>query len=46
MARKNSIYIGFSNLNTEGYEVADEYKKYIPIELYEAMYNYEVELDD
>ena len=27
-------------------EVADEYKEYIPQKLYEAMYNYEVEIDD
>lgn len=27
-------------------EVADEYKDYIPTELYEAMYRYEVEIDD
>lgn len=27
-------------------QVADEYKKYIPTKLYEAMYKYEVELDD
>lgn len=27
-------------------QVADEYKDYIPIELYEAMYRYEVEIDD
>ena len=27
-------------------EVADEYKLYIPKELYEAMYRYEVEIDD
>lgn len=27
-------------------EIADEYKEYIPYVLYEAMYNYEVEIDD
>lgn len=27
-------------------EVADKYKEYIPQKLYEAMYNYEVEIDD
>ena len=27
-------------------QVADEYKPYIPKELYEAMYRYEVEIDD
>ena len=27
-------------------QVADEYKDYIPTELYEAMYRYEVEIDD
>ena len=27
-------------------QVADEYKEYIPQKLYEAMYNYEVEIDD
>lgn len=27
-------------------QVADEYKEYIPRKLYEAMYNYEVEIDD
>ena len=27
-------------------EVADKYKEYIPKKLYEAMYNYEVEIDD
>ena len=27
-------------------QVADEYKEYIPQKLYEAMYNYEVEIGD
>lgn len=27
-------------------EVADKYKKYIPIKLYDALYRYEVEIDD
>ena len=27
-------------------KVADEYKEYIPIKLYEAMYRYEVEIND
>ena len=27
-------------------EIADEYKCYIPIELYEALYRYKVEITD
>lgn len=51
-------HLGYYNTSKEAFEsykifkekvikqVADEYKPYIPKELYEAMYRYEVEIDD
>lgn len=55
---KSRIYLGRYNTIEEAFqsykiakeslikEVADEYKLYIPQKLYEAMYRYEVEIDD
>ena len=56
--KKTMKYLGLYNTVEEAFivykafkenyikQVADEYKKYIPTKLYEAMYKYEVELDD
>ena len=53
-----NIYLGVYSTKDEAFQVykeykekiikqvADEYKEYIPQKLYEAMYNYEVEIDD
>ena len=55
---KHSCYLGRYNTSEEAFEsykkakenyikqVADEYKPYIPKELYDAMYNYKVEITD
>lgn len=56
--KKDRIYLGRYNTPEEAFQsykvakekyikqVADEYKPYIPKELYDAMYRYEVEIDD
>ena len=56
--RKHRVSLGYFNTVEEAFEeykrykeqyiksVADEYKTYIPRELYKAMYEYEVEIDD
>lgn len=55
---KKRIFLGYYNTPEEAFQVyksykenlikqiADEYKSYIPRELYKAMYEYEVEIDD
>ena len=56
--KQSRIYLGRYNTPEEAFQsykqakenyikqVADEYKSYIPKELYDAMYRYEVEIDD
>ena len=56
--KKQRVYLGLYNTPQEAFEsykkakenyikqVADEYKPYIPKELYDAMYNYKVEITD
>ena len=56
--KKQRVYLGLYNTPQEAFEsykkakenyikqVADEYKPYIPKELYDAMYNYKVEIID
>ena len=39
-----NVYKNFKEMVIK--QVADEYKPYIPQKLYEAMYRYEVEIDD
>ena len=56
--KKKTVYLGLYNTSNEAFQVyknfkenyikqvADEYKQYIPRELYKAMYEYEIEIDD